>query len=240
MNDITLVTGANKGIGREIAGRLAALGHTVVIGARSAELGEKAAAEIGASSVVLDVTDAASVAAAADFIEARHGRLDVLVNNAGVALPPGSDLASQRPSTADLDTVRTIFETNVFGVLTVTNALLPLLRRSAAPRIVNVSSSGASLTRNADPALSVHLPISAGYTPSKTALTSLTLQYARELRPDGILVNAVCPGHCATDLNHHSGHRTPEQGAEAAVRMATIPKDGPTGTFVDDEGPVPW
>jgi NAD(P)-dependent dehydrogenase (short-subunit alcohol dehydrogenase family) len=240
MNDITLVTGANKGIGREIAGRLAALGHTVVIGARSAELGEKAAAEIGAASVVLDVTDPASVAAAADFIEARHGRLDVLVNNAGVALPPGSDLASQRPSTADLDTVRTIFETNVFGVLTVTNALLPLLRRSAAPRIVNVSSSGASLTRNADPVLSAHLPISAGYTPSKTALTSLTLQYARELRPDGILVNAVCPGHCATDLNHHSGHRTPEQGAEAAVRMATIPKDGPTGTFVDDEGPVPW
>ncbi|MFG1644801.1 SDR family oxidoreductase [Amycolatopsis sp. NPDC049252] len=238
MNEITLVTGANKGIGREIAAQLAALGHTVVIGARSAELGGKAAAELGIESVVLDVTDPASVAAAAGTIEARHGRLDVLVNNAAISRPPGTDLVHQRPSTADLGTLRTIFETNFFGVVTVTNALLPLLRRSAAPRIVNVSSGGASLARNADPA--AELPISAGYTPSKTALTALTLQYARELRPDGILVNAVCPGYCATDLNDHSGFRTPAQGAASAVRMATIPKDGPTGTFVDDEGPVPW
>ena len=238
MDEITLVTGANKGIGREIAAQLAALGHTVVIGARDAELGEKAAAELGVSSVVLDVTDPASVAAAAASLEERYGRLDVLVNNAAVARPPGTDLAHQRPSTADLNTLRTIFETNLFGVITVTNALLPLLRRSAAPRIVNVSSSGASLTRNADPA--AQLPISAGYTPSKTALTSLTLQYARDLRDEGILVNAVCPGYCATDLNGHAGFRTPAQGAVAAVRMATIPPDGPTGTFVDDEGPVPW
>jgi NAD(P)-dependent dehydrogenase (short-subunit alcohol dehydrogenase family) len=238
MNEITLVTGANKGIGREIAAQLAALGHTVVIGARSAELGEKAAAELGTGSVVLDVTDPASAAAAADTIEARYGRLDVLVNNAAISRPPGTDLWHQSPSSADLGTLRAIFETNFFGVVTVTNALLPLLRRSAAPRIVNVSSSGASLTRNADP--DTALPISAGYTPSKTALTSLTLQYARELRPDGILVNAVCPGYCATDLNNHSGYRTPAQGAASAVRMATIPADGPTGTFVDDEGPVPW
>lgn len=238
MNEITLVTGANKGIGREIAAQLAALGHTVVIGARNAELGEKAAAELGADSVVLDVTDPASVAAAASSLEERYRRLDVLVNNAAIARPPGTDLAHQNPSTADLGTLRTIFETNFFGVVTVTNALLPLLRRSEAPRIVNVSSSAASLARNADPA--VELPISAGYTPSKTALTSLTLQYARELRPDGILVNAVCPGYCATDLNGHAGFRTPAQGAVAAVRMATIPPDGPTGTFVDDEGPVPW
>jgi NAD(P)-dependent dehydrogenase (short-subunit alcohol dehydrogenase family) len=240
MDEITLVTGANKGIGREIAAGLAALGHTVVIGARSAELGEKAAAELGTESVVLDVTDPASVAAAADTIEARHGRLDVLVNNAGISRPPGTDLSHQSPGSADLGTLRAIFETNFFGVITVTNTLLPLLRRSAAPRIVNVSSSGASLTRNADPELAAHLPISAGYTPSKTALTALTLQYARELRPDGILVNAVCPGYCATDLNDHSGYRTPAQGAASAVRMATIPADGPTGTFVDDEGPVPW
>ncbi|WP_372672273.1 SDR family NAD(P)-dependent oxidoreductase [Amycolatopsis kentuckyensis] len=238
MDEITLVTGANKGIGREIAAQLAALGHTVVIGARSAEAGEKAAAELGADSVVLDVTDPASVAAAASALEERYGRLDVLVNNAAIARPPGTDLAQQSPSTADLGTLRTIFETNYFGVITVTNALLPLLRRSAAPRIVNVSSSGASLARNADPA--TQLPISAGYTPSKTALTSLTLQYARELRGDGILVNAVCPGYCATDLNGHSGFRTPAQGAVSAVRMATIGADGPTGTFVDDEGPVPW
>ncbi|WP_329051913.1 SDR family oxidoreductase [Amycolatopsis sp. NBC_01488] len=238
MDEITLVTGANKGIGREIAGRLAALGHTVVIGARSAELGEKAAAELGTDSVVLDVTDPASVAAAASHLEERYGRLDVLVNNAAISRPPGTDLSHQSPSSADLGTLRAIFETNFFGVVTVTNTLLPLLRRSAAPRIVNVSSSAASLARNADPA--TELPVSAGYTPSKTALTALTLQYARELRPDGILVNAVCPGYCATDLNGHSGYRTPAQGAVSAVRMATVPADGPTGTFVDDEGPVPW
>ena len=238
MDEITLVTGANKGIGREIAAQLAALGHTVVIGARNAEQGEEAAAELGADSVVLDVTDPASVAAAASRIEERHGRLDVLINNAAISRPPGTDLSHQNPSTADLDTLRAIFETNYFGVITVTNALLPLLRRSSAPRIVNVSSGGASLARNADP--DAQLPISAGYTPSKTALTSLTLQYARELRPDGILVNAVCPGFCATDLNGHAGFRTPAQGAVAAVRLATIPADGPTGTFVDDEGPVPW
>jgi NAD(P)-dependent dehydrogenase (short-subunit alcohol dehydrogenase family) len=257
MNDtmITLVTGANKGIGREIAAQLAALGHTVVIGARSAELGEKAAAELratgaDATSVVLDVTDPASAAAAAAALEARYGRLDALVNNAGVSRPPGGDLSSQlprldlssqRPRSADLDAIRYIFDTNFFGVITVTNALLPQLRRSTAPRIVNVSSSGGSLALMSDPdGWDDDHPISAGYVPSKTALTALTVQYARDLRPDGILVNAVCPGYCATDLNNQSGHRTPAQGAVAAVRMATIDADGPTGTFTDDQGPVPW
>ncbi|WP_447006911.1 SDR family NAD(P)-dependent oxidoreductase [Saccharothrix isguenensis] len=256
MNDttITLVTGANKGIGREVAAQLAALGHTVVIGARSAELGEEAAADLRATgadvtSVVLDVTDPASAAAAADVVEARHGRLDALVNNAGVSRPPGGDrtspaaqpdLAGQRPRSADLDAVRSIFETNFFGVITVTNALLPLLRRSAAPRVVNVSSSVGSLALMSDPVLGAAGPVSAGYVPSKTALNALTVQYAQDLRPDGILVNAVCPGYCATDLNNHSGHRTAAQGAVAVVRMATIPADGPTGTFTDDEGPVPW
>ncbi|MCW2878247.1 MAG: 3-oxoacyl-(Acyl-carrier-protein) reductase [Sphaerisporangium sp.] len=251
---IALVTGANKGIGREIAAQLAALGYTVVIGARSAEFGEKTAAELratgaDATSVVLDVTEPASVAAAAAAVEARHGRLDVLVNNAGVAGPPGSDLASQRPRSADLDVIRRIFDTNFFGVITVTNALLPLLRRSSAPRIVNVSSSAGSLAAMTDPEIAAvvyaglsiaDLPIAAGYVPSKTALNALTVQYARDLRPDGILVNAVDPGYTATDLNNHSGHRTPAQGAVAAVRMATIPADGPTGTFTDDQGPVPW
>jgi NAD(P)-dependent dehydrogenase (short-subunit alcohol dehydrogenase family) len=256
MNDTTiaLVTGANKGIGREVAAQLAALGHTVVIGARSAELGEKAAAELRATgadvtSVVLDVTDPASAAAAADVVEARHGRLDVLVNNAGVSRPPGGDrtspaaqpdLAGQRPRSADLDAIRYIFETNFFGVITVTNALLPLLRRSTAPRVVNVSSAVGSLALMSDPVLGADRPVSAGYIPSKTALNALTVQYAQDLRPDGILVNAVCPGYCATDLNNHSGHRTAAQGAVAAVRMATIPADGPTGTFTDDEGVVPW
>ncbi|RKE20792.1 NADP-dependent 3-hydroxy acid dehydrogenase YdfG [Streptomyces sp. TLI_171] len=244
---ITLVTGANKGIGRQIAARLGALGHVVVIGARSAELGRKAAAELrdggaDAASVVLDVTDPASVGAAATEIESRYGRLDALVNNAGISRPPGSDLDDQRPSTADLDVLRAVFETNYFGVVAVTNAMLPLLRRSASPRIVNVSSSVGSLGIGAD---LVHadggpIPISAGYCPSKTALTALTLQYARELLPDGIKVNAVCPGYVATDLNGHRGHRTPAEGAVAAVRMATVGADGPTGTFTDDEGPVRW
>ncbi|MEV0642305.1 SDR family oxidoreductase [Streptomyces sp. NPDC050619] len=244
---VTMVTGANKGIGREIAAQLAALGHTVVIGARSAELGEKAAAELRATgadaiSVVLDVTDPASVAAAAEAVKSRYGRLDALVNNAAVALPPGSDMTGQRPRSADLGVVRHIFDTNFFGVIAVTSALLPLLRRSSAPRIVNVSSRGGSLSVMADQEAWAddQPPLSAGYSPSKSALTALTLQYARDLRPDGILVNAVCPGFCATDLNHHAGHRTPAQGAVAAVRMATIPADGPTGTFTDDQGTVPW
>lgn len=242
---IALVTGANKGIGREIAGQLAGLGHTVVIAARSAELGEKAAAELRAdgaeaTSVVLDVTDAVSVAAAAAKVEARYGRLDALVNNAAIAMPAGGDLASQLPRSADVDVVRAVFETNVFGVITVTNAFLPLLRRSTAPRIVNVSSTAGSLTIISDPELSAGHPIALGYVPSKTALTAVTVQYARDLRPDGILVNAVCPGYCATDLNNHSGPRTAAQGAVAAVRMATIPANGPTGTFTDDEGTAPW
>ena len=244
---IILVTGANKGIGRQIAAQLGTLGHVVYVGARNAGLGEKAAAElredgIKATSVVLDVTDPASAAAAAAKIEARHGRLDALVNNAGISGPAGSDPGSQRPSTADLDVLRAIFETNYFGVIAVTNAMLPLLRRSAWPRIVNVSSSVGSLSLNADLERGdgPSIPVSAGYVTSKTALTALTLQYARDLLPDGIKVNAVCPGYVATDLNGHRGYRTPAEGAAAAVRMATIGADGPTGTFTDDEGPAPW
>ncbi|MGW5251216.1 SDR family oxidoreductase [Streptomyces sp. NPDC004129] len=250
MNEImiTLVTGANKGIGRQIAAQLGALGHSVVVGARNTELGQKAATELresgaDATSVTLDVTDPVSAAAAAAEIEARYGRLDALVNNAGTSVPPGSDLGDQRPSTEDMDVLRAVFETNYFGVIAVTNAMLPLLRRSASPRIVNVSSSVGSLNINADlkgtdgPPL---MPVSAGYVTSKTALTALTLQYAWDLLAEDIKVNAVCPGYVATDLNGHRGHRTPAEGAVAAVRMATIGADGPTGTFTDDEGPAPW
>lgn len=245
---ITLVTGANKGIGRQIASQLGALGHSVVIGARNAELGQKAATELresgaDAASVVLDVTDPDSATAAAAEIEARYGRLDALVNNAGISGPPGSDLGDQRPSTADMDVLRAVFETNYFGVIAVTNAMLPLLRRSASPRIVNVSSSVGSLNINADPKGTNGpplMPVSAGYATSKTALTALTLQYAWDLLADGIKVNAVCPGYVATDLNGHRGHRTPAEGAAAAVRMATIDADGPTGTFTDEQGPAPW
>jgi len=237
---VALVTGANKGIGREIASQLADLGHTVIIGARSAPAGERAAAdlrEVGGevTSVVLDVTDPAS---AADAVRKRCGRLDALVNNAGISGRPGADFAGQLPASANVDDVRFIFETNVFGVITVTAAFLPLLRLSDAPRIVNVSSSAGSLSKTSD--FSNPDPIALGYVPSKTALTSLTIQYARGLAAENILVNAVCPGFVATDLNGFRGTRSTTEGAVQAVRMATIDADGPTGTFTDDQGPVPW
>lgn len=185
---IALVTGANKGIGQQIAAQLANLGHTVLIGARDPDAGKAAAQELqGAagqvSSVVLDVTDPASAAAAAEVVQQRFGRLE-LVNNAGISGRPGADFAGQMPATANVDDIRYIFETNVFGVITVTAAFLPLLRRSAAPRIVNVSSSAGSLALTAD--FDNQNPIALGYVPSKTALTSLTIQYARGLAAEKI------------------------------------------------------
>jgi NAD(P)-dependent dehydrogenase (short-subunit alcohol dehydrogenase family) len=240
---VALVTGANKGIGRQIAGQLAELGHTIIIAARDAAAGEQAAAELrdvggDAVAVVLDVTDAASIAAAASAVAERFGHLDALINNAGISGRPGADFSGQLPASASVDDVRFIFETNVFGVIGVTTGFLPLLRKSSAPRIVNVSSSAGSLAKTSD--FEDPDPIALGYVPSKTALTSLTIQYARGLAPEGILVNAVCPGFVATDLNHFRGVRSTTEGATQAVRMATIPADGPTGTFTDDHGPVAW
>ncbi|MFC4912219.1 SDR family oxidoreductase [Actinomadura gamaensis] len=234
-----LVTGANKGIGYEIAAGLGALGWRVGVGARDRARGEAAveklrAAGVDAFGVALDVTDDASVEAAARQIEETEGRLDVLVNNAGVV---GG--RSQLPTTADLDAVRAAVETNVIGVIRVTNALLPLLRRSPSPRIVNMSSSVGSLTRQAADAGGTG-PLSVAYAPSKTFLNAVTLQYAKELRDTNILINAGCPGFCATDLNGFRGVRTPEQGAAIAIRLATLPDDGPSGSFSEDAGVVPW
>ncbi|WP_280495168.1 SDR family NAD(P)-dependent oxidoreductase [Nocardia asiatica] len=182
--------------------------------------------------------------AAAQQVEARFGHLDVLINNAGIT---GSgqvspmDAFDQIPSTVDPDMVRAVFETNVFGVIAVTNAMLPLLRRSSAPRIVNVSSHAASLTLNSDlDGPFADLLPSAAYSPSKSALTALTVQYAKELRKDGILVNAVAPGYVDTDSNNHTGVRTVAQGAAILVRLATLDADGPTAGFFSDEGQVPW
>lgn len=246
---VAIVTGANKGIGRAAAEQLAASGMSVMIGARDPQRGEQAAAAMRAGggdayAVTLDVTDPAAVTRAARWVEERFGHLDVLVNNAGISgsgqVSP-ADALDQVPSAVDLDIVRAVFETNVFGVITVTNALLPLLRRSSAPRIVNVSSAAGSLTiaSNPDGPLS-GLPASAAYTPSKTALNALTVQYANELRKDGILVNAADPGFVDTDINNHTGYLTTEQGVAAVVRLATLDADGPTGGFFSTDGPLPW
>lgn len=241
---IAVVIGANKGIGREIAKRLADLGNAVVVGARNQEAGEQVVAEIRASggeavAVALDVTDSASAAAAAKTVESLFGRVDALVNNAG-SHRPGSDFSGQLPRSANVDDIRFVFETNVFGVINVTSAFLPLLRKSKAARIVNVSSSAGSFTMMTDPQTFELAPVALGYVPSKTALTAITLQYARDLAADNILVNAVCPGFVATDLNGHRGVLTPAEGAVSAVRMASITADGPTGTFTDVNGPVAW
>ncbi|MEU4344365.1 SDR family oxidoreductase [Nocardia sp. NPDC023852] len=233
--EIALVTGANKGLGREIARRLAAMGMTVLATARDEPRGRTAVAELAAGGAevrfaALDVTDTASAAAVARRISAEYGRLDVLVNNAGVAAGAGHTA----------EEMRRLYETNVFGVVTVTNALLPLLRRAPTARIVNMSSTMGSLALHAGPN-SPGLDLShLAYSSSKTALNAVTLLYANHLRADRIKVNAVCPGYVATDLNQHSGVRTVEQGAEIAVRLATLDTDGPTGTFVDDNGAVAW
>ncbi|MEU5692814.1 SDR family oxidoreductase [Actinosynnema sp. NPDC020468] len=233
---VALVTGANKGIGRQIAAQLAARGVTVVLAARDDTRRAEAATALGVDSVRLDVTDPASARAAAEHVERRHGRLDVLVNNAGIT---GGSF--DPPSRIDVDVARRVFDTNYFGVIAVTNAMLPLLRRSPAARIVNVSSSVGSFAATSTPGSALaSLPPSVTYPTSKTALNALTVQYAKELAPEGILVNAACPGWCATDLNGNAGDRTPEQGAAIAVELATLPDGGPTGGFFDDGGPVPW
>jgi NAD(P)-dependent dehydrogenase (short-subunit alcohol dehydrogenase family) len=236
---IALVTGANKGIGYEIAAGLGGLGWSVGVGARDSGRREGAveklrAAGVDAFGVALDVTDDASATAAAALVEERFGRLDVLVNNAGV-----TGGMSQAPTTVDIAVMRAAVDTNVFGVIRVTNAFLPLLRRSASPRIVNMSSTVGSLTRQTTPGAQTG-PVSAAYSPSKSFLNAVTVQYARELAGTNVLINLGCPGYCATDLNGHRGYRTPEQGAAIAIRLATLPDDGPTGAFFDDDGVVPW
>ena len=240
---IALVTGANKGIGYAIATGLGALGYRVGVGARDAVRLETAveklrAAGVDAFGVPLDVTGDQSVVDAAELIERQAGRLDVLVNNAGISGEMGPGWV-QDPTTLDLDLVRTVVETNVIGVIRVTNAMLPLLRRAGSPRIVNVSSAVGSVTRQADPDIEIG-PIMAAYAPSKSFLNAVTVQYARQLADTNILINAACPGLVATDFTSFLGPRTPEQGAATAIRLATLPDDGPSGGFFEDEGVVPW
>ena len=239
---IALVTGANKGIGLDIARQLRDAGMFVYLGARNKERGEKAAAILtgGASRVkplVLDVTDAESIATAVSVVEQEHGRLDVLVNNAGIA---GGSGWSTKPSETPLADVRTVFDTNFFGVIGLMQAFLPLLRKSKAGRIVNLSSTLGSLTIHSDPNGGFKDYLLLSYNASKTALNAATVQFANELKGTSIKVNSVCPGYVATDLNNHSGPRTTEQGAMIAVKMAMIGSDGPTGGYFNDAGVIPW
>jgi NAD(P)-dependent dehydrogenase (short-subunit alcohol dehydrogenase family) len=232
----TLVTGANKGLGRETARQLVAAGHTVYVGARDETRGHEAADELGARFVQLDVTDDASVAAAYTQIEAGGG-LDVLVNNAGIEPRlAGNAIPAAADETAG--SMRTTFETNVFGLVRVIHAFLPLLQKSAAAVIVNLSSGLASLTDLSDPESHTHFYPGLSYPASKTAINAITIQYAKAF--PGIRINAVDPGYTSTDLNGRTGTQTAEEGAAVIVRMAQIGPDGPTGTFVSAHGPVAW
>ncbi|MFE0589349.1 SDR family NAD(P)-dependent oxidoreductase [Micromonospora echinospora] len=236
---IALVTGANKGIGYEIAAGLGALGCSVGVGARDGQRREDAVAKLRAAGVdafgvPLDVTDDASVAAAVALVGERAGRLDVLVNNAGTA---GAWPAE--PTTVTPEGMRAVVETNVIGVVRVINAMLPLLRRSAHPRIVNQSSHVGSLTLQTTPGVDLG-GVSGAYSPSKTFLNAVSIQYAKELSGTNIKINNACPGYVATDLNGFHGTRTPAEGARIAIRLATLPDDGPTGGLFDDAGKVPW
>jgi NAD(P)-dependent dehydrogenase (short-subunit alcohol dehydrogenase family) len=226
MSTVSLVTGGNRGIGREVCRQLAARGHTVILTARSAEAADEAAQPIGATPIQLDVTDAGRVAAAMREVEARYGHLDVLVNNAAISYDTW-----QRATTADLGVVREAAETNLYGPWLMVQEFLPLLRRSAHPRIVNVSSESGSLAGmgGGTPA----------YTASKAALNALTRMLAAELRGDGILVNAVCPGWVATDMGGLGG-RPVADGAASVVWAAVLPDSGPTGGFFRDGKPLPW
>jgi NAD(P)-dependent dehydrogenase (short-subunit alcohol dehydrogenase family) len=232
MTTTTLITGANKGLGRETARRLIAAGHDVWIAARDSERGATAAEELGARFVELDVTDDHSVAAAVAHIAGHSDGLDVLINNAGIA---GS---RKPPEEVTAEDMRHVYETNVFGPVRVLHAFLPLLKRSNNPVVVNVSSGMGSLSVTTDPSRLESRILGLAYPSSKTALNMLTSQYAKAFPT--MRINAVDPGYTATDLNGHGGTQTVEQGAEVIVAMATLDQTGPTGTFIGNDGPVGW
>jgi NAD(P)-dependent dehydrogenase (short-subunit alcohol dehydrogenase family) len=226
-----LITGANKGLGYESARRLIEAGHDVWMAARDVQRGQAAADALGGRYVPLDVLDDASVAAAAQTVR-DNGGLDVLVNNAGIL---GDQVTPADTTASDLEHV---FATNVFAVVRVTQAFLPLLRSSEAPVIVNVSSGMGSFAVTSNPERVEHGIANLTYSPSKAALTMLTTQWAKA--EPGIRINAVDPGYTATDFNGHSGHQTVVEGTDAILTMAQIGADGPTGTFTDRSGVVPW
>jgi NAD(P)-dependent dehydrogenase (short-subunit alcohol dehydrogenase family) len=228
----TLITGANKGLGHEAARRLLDAGYDVWIGARDVQAGQAAAQKLGARFVALDVTDDASVAAAVQTIDDAGTGLDVLVNNAGIS-------GGRRPvPETTADHVAAVYATNVLGVVRVTQAFLPLLEASENPVIVNVSSGMGSLTLTSDPDRVESTIVALAYPSSKSALTMITTQYAKAL--PHMRVNAADPGYTATDLNGHSGTQTVTEGTDAIVALAQLDASGPTGTFIDRHGKVPW
>ncbi|MEG8181959.1 SDR family oxidoreductase [Nocardia terpenica] len=240
---VALVTGANRGLGRETARQLAERGARVLLGSRDADRGAEVAAELAAAGVSvrpvrLDVTDPATVRAAAAEIDEIHGRLDILVNNAGISIAaPAAE--------TDGALLRRVVDVNVVGAADVICVFLPLLRRSAAPRIVNLSSTAASLTLTREhPDFGPEPDTRLAYTTSKAALNMLTVQYANAFRREPglrhIKINSVSPGYVATDLTRHRGTRTVAEGAGVVVRLATLPADGPSGGFFDDKGSLPW
>ena len=246
---LALVTGANQGVGLQVAKELVANGLTVLVGSRNFERGEKAAREIGPGAIALqlDVTDRASIAAAAERIRKEFGRLDLLVNNAAISNTRKGKLSLREyaaislASNASLDEIRAVWETNVFGVLAVYQAMLPLLRESSDARIVNVSSGVGSLTDNANPDYPYHAFFGPVYPASKTALNAMTLAMMVELEPTGIKVNLVSPGFTKTALNGFEGTQSVEDGSREVVRVALLGPDGPTGTFTRWENTtIPW
>jgi NAD(P)-dependent dehydrogenase (short-subunit alcohol dehydrogenase family) len=246
---VALVTGANQGVGFQVAKELVANGMTVLVGSRNFERGEAAAKEIGAGAIALqlDVTDRASIGAAAERIRKEFGRLDLLVNNAAISNTRKGRLSLEeyakisRASNASLDEIRTVWETNVFGALAVYQAMLPLLRESPDARIVNVSSGLGSLTVNADPAFAYRSFFGPVYAASKAALNAVTLAMMIELESSGIKVNLVSPAFTKTNLNGYAGTESIEDGSREVVRVALYGPDGPTGTFTRWENvAIPW
>lgn len=239
-SNIVLITGGNKGIGMETARQLGKMGYEILLGSRNEKRGLEAVMllekeGIKAKTLFLDVTDPTSILSSVEKIEQEYGLLDILINNAGVFLE-----GNITQSELELSVLKSTYETNVFGIFSVTKAMLPLLKNSASGRIVNLSSGLGSLTLNSDPASEFYNVNSLAYNSSKSAVNALTVFFAKELRDSPIKINSVCPGFTATDLNGNSGYRSVEQATSIVVKLATINSDGPTGGFFDDQGVVPW